>query len=72
MKILLYEGKSTSDVLGAYECEFALVPGMTVAGCPTHSRPLRRSGSLRVRRRLAAFQSPNVATGRLLISIGHS
>jgi len=40
MKILLYEGKSTSDVLGAYECEFALVPGMTVAGCPTHSRPL--------------------------------
>jgi len=31
MRIFLHEGDTTSDILGAYECEFALVPGTTVS-----------------------------------------
>jgi hypothetical protein len=31
MRILLYEGETSTDILGAYECEFELLPGMTVA-----------------------------------------
>jgi hypothetical protein len=31
MRILLYEGNTTTNILGAYECGFALVPRMTVA-----------------------------------------
>ena len=37
-----------------------------VCGCPIHSRPLRMSG------RLITLASLNFATGRDLISIGHS
>jgi hypothetical protein len=31
MRILLYESETKTDVLGAFECEFELQPGMTVA-----------------------------------------
>jgi hypothetical protein len=31
MKITLYEGETTTDVLGVYECEFELLHSMTVA-----------------------------------------
>jgi hypothetical protein len=31
MKIMLYEGETTTDILGVYECEFELLPSMTVA-----------------------------------------
>jgi hypothetical protein len=31
MRILLYEGETSTDILGAYECEFEPLPGMTVA-----------------------------------------
>jgi hypothetical protein len=30
MKIMLYEGETSTDILGAYECEFELLPSMTV------------------------------------------
>src|SRR5271157_6072658 len=40
--------------------------------CPTHSRSLRMSGPPWTRGTLAPFPALNLATGRALISIGHS
>jgi hypothetical protein len=31
MRILFYEGETSTDMLGAYECKVELLPGMTVA-----------------------------------------
>ncbi len=31
MRVRLYEGKTVTDLLGEYECEYELLPEMTVA-----------------------------------------
>ena len=63
-------GQSPTIVLGENGVAFA--SGQTTAGCSTHSRSWRMSGPPRTRGTLAPISSPNVSTGRALISVGHS